>query len=285
MTRRIKRNWIVPVGEKLTERDEIILDYQAKGYIVPSRSLIKTEEQVEGIREAGRITRGVLDLVEGLIKDGVSTEYINKMSHEYTLDHGGIPAPLNYEGFPKRICTSINDVVCHGIPSDEELLFEGDIINVDVTTILNGYYADASRMYVVGETCSEWQRLVDVARECRDIGAEVAKPYTFVGDMAKAITNHAHKNGYTIVRELCGHGVGLAFHEDPEVDHYGKRGRTGMLLVPGMVFTIEPMVNLGGREVFVDEEDGWTICTEDGEPSAQWEHTYYMTENGLEILT
>lgn len=284
MTRKIKINWIVPKGQPLTERDEIILDYQSKGYLVPTRDLIKTEEQIEGIRQAGKVTIGVLDMVANEIKEGVSTEHINKLVHEYTLDHGAIPAPLNYEGFPKSVCTSINDVVCHGIPCDEEILLDGDIINVDVTSILNGYYADASRMYTVGVVHPECKRLVDVAKECRDIGAQVTKPYTFVGDMAKAITKHAHENGYTVVRELCGHGVGNAFHEDPEVDHYGLRGKSGMLLVPGMVFTIEPMINMGKRDVFIDEDDGWTVCTEDGMPSAQWEHTYLLTEHGLEIL-
>lgn len=285
MARKVKKNWVVPAGQPLTEMDEIILDYQSKGYLVPTRSLIKTPEQIEGIRRSGVITRGALDLVAQEIKEGMSTEQINRLVHEYTLDHGGVPAPLNYEGFPKSVCTSVNEVVCHGIPCKEEILLEGDIINVDVTTILDGYYADASRMYVIGNTAPEWQRLVDVAKECRDLGAQVAKPYTFVGDMAKAITQHAHDNGFTIVRELCGHGVGLEFHEEPEVDHYGKRGKSGMLLVPGMVFTIEPMVNMGERYVFVDEDDGWTVVTEDELPSAQWEHTYVMTENGLEILT
>ena len=285
MPKKIKNNWIVPKGQPLTEKDEIILEYQAKGYLVPSRDLIKTEEQVEGIRQAGNVTRGVLDMISNEIKEGISTEYINKLVHEYTLDHGAIPAPLNYEGFPKSVCTSINDVVCHGIPCEEELLFDGDIINIDVTSILNGYYADASRMYIVGQTLPEWKRLVDVAKECRDIAAQTTKPYSFVGDMAKVITNHAHENGYTVVRELCGHGVALKFHEEPEVDHYGKKGKTGMLLVPGMVFTIEPMINLGKRDVFIDADDGWTVCTEDGEPSAQWEHTYHMTDKGLEILT
>ncbi len=284
MTRKIKNNWIVPKGQPLTERDEIILDYQSKGYLVPTRDLIKTEEQIDGIRQAGKVTIGVLDMVANEIKEGVSTEHINKLVHEYTLDHGAIPAPLNYEGFPKSVCTSINDVVCHGIPCDEEILLDGDIINVDVTSILNGYYADASRMYTVGVVHPECKRLVDVAKECRDIGAQITKPYTFVGDMAKAITKHAHENGYTVVRELCGHGVGNAFHEDPEVDHYGLRGKSGMLLVPGMVFTIEPMINMGKRDVFIDEDDGWTVCTEDGMPSAQWEHTYLLTEHGLEIL-
>jgi len=285
MARKIKNNWIVVPGQPITEMDEIILDYQAKGYLVPTRSLIKTPEQIEGIRRSGRITRGALDLVAAEIKDGMSTEVINKLVHEYTLDNGGVPAPLNYEGFPKSCCTSINEVVCHGIPNEEELLFEGDIINVDVTTILDGYYADASRMFIIGETAPEWKRLVDVAKECRDLGAEVAKPYTFVGDMAKAITDYAHKCGYTVVRELCGHGVGLEFHEEPDVDHYARRGKSGMLLVPGMVFTIEPMINMGSRDVYLDEDDGWTICTEDDLPSAQWEHTYVMTEHGLEILT
>jgi methionyl aminopeptidase len=284
MARKVKNNWIVPNGQPLTEQDEIILDYQAKGYLVPSRGLIKTEEQIEGIRQAGKVTIGVLDMVANEIKEGVSTEYINKLVHEYTLDHGAIPAPLNYEGFPKSVCTSLNDVVCHGIPCEEEILLDGDIINVDVTSILNGYYADASRMYTVGAVHPECKRLVDVAKECRDIGAQATRPYTFVGDMAKAITKHAHENGYTVVRELCGHGVGNAFHEDPEVDHYGLRGKSGMLLVPGMVFTIEPMINMGKRDVFIDEDDGWTVCTEDGMPSAQWEHTYLLTEHGLEIL-
>ena len=284
MPRKIKTNWIVPAGQPLTEQDEIILDYQARGYLVPSRQLIKTTEQIEGIRESGKITNGALDLVAAEIKAGITTEDINRLVHEYTLDHGGIPAPLNYEGFPKSVCTSINDVVCHGIPNEEEMLLPGDIINVDVTTIYNGYYADASRMYIVEDTYSEWKRLVKVAKECRDIGAAVTKPYSFVGDMAKVITRHAHDNGCTVVRELCGHGVGLEFHEEPDVDHYGVRGKSGMLLVPGMVFTIEPMINLGGREVFQDEDDGWTICTEDGQPSAQWEHTYLLTDSGLEIL-
>lgn len=284
MPRKIKRNWIVPKGQALTEMDEIILEWQARGYLVPSRDLIKTPEQVAGIRESGKITNGALDLVAHEIKAGMTTEDINRLVHEYTLDHGGIPAPLNYEGFPKSVCTSINDVVCHGIPSEEEMLLPGDIVNVDVTTIYKGCYADASRMYIIEDTYPEWKRLVKVAKECRDLGAAVTKPYTFVGDMAKVITKHAHANGYTVVRELCGHGVGLDFHEAPDVDHYGVRGKSGMLLVPGMVFTIEPMINMGSRDVFQDEDDGWTICTEDGQPSAQWEHTYLLTDKGLEIL-
>ena len=284
MPRKIKNNWIVPKGQPLTEVDEIVLDWQARGYLVPKRELIKTPEQIEGIRRSGKITNGALDLVAREIKAGMTTEDINRLVHEYTLDHGGTPAPLNYEGFPKSVCTSINDVVCHGIPCEEEMLLPGDIVNVDVTTIYKGYYADASRMYIIEDTYPEWKRLVKVAKECRDLGAAATKPYSFVGDMAKVITKHAHQNGCTVVRELCGHGVGLDFHEAPDVDHYGVRGKSGMLLVPGMVFTIEPMINLGGREVFQDEDDGWTICTEDGQPSAQWEHTYLLTPHGLEVL-
>ena len=180
----------------------------------------------------------------------------------------------------------MNEVVCHGIPNEWEVLEDGDIINVDCTTILDGYYADASRMYVVGgKTDARRQKLVDVAWECLKIGQEVcSKPYVYVGDIGNAIQKHAHKNGFRVVRDLAGHGVGLQFHEDPDIDHYGHKG-TGMLLVPGMVFTIEPMINMGTYEVFCDDEDGWTVVTEDEMPSAQWEHTFVMTEHGVEVLT
>ena len=214
----------------------------------------------------------------------MSTEDINSIVHNFTVEHGGMPAPLNYEGFPKSVCTSINEVVCHGIPSEDEILEEGDIINVDCTTILNGYYADASRMFVIGKTDPQRQKLVDVAMECLKIGIEQVKPFCFVGDIGYAIAKHAHKNGFSVVRDLCGHGVGNQFHEEPDIVHYGKKGH-GMLLVPGMVFTIEPMINMGDWRVFVDEEDGWTVVSEDELPSAQWEHTILLTENGPEILT
>ena len=284
LSRKICRNWRVPKGQELTELDKRVLYFQNKGHLVPKRSLIKTPEQIEGIRQSGIVNTGVLDLVASEIKAGMSTAEIDRMVYEYTLDHGALPAPLGYEGFPKSVCTSINEVVCHGIPSEDEILEEGDIINVDVSTILNGYYSDASRMFVIGETTPEKQRLVDVARECLIIGMEAARPFGFVGDIGNAIEHHARKHGYSIVRDLCGHGVGLEFHEDPELEHFGRKG-TGMLLVPGMVFTIEPMVNMGTHEVFVDEDDNWTVVTEDELPSAQWEHTFVMTEQGLEILT
>ena len=278
------RNWHPLKGQPLTEMDKRILWFQNKGKLCPSRELIKTPEQIEGIRRAGKLNTALLDHVTEKIHEGMTTAEIDRIVYDFTTAHGGIPAPLNYEGFPKSVCVSKNDVVCHGIPSEDEVLEVGDIVNVDVTTILDGYFADASRMFIIGKTTAERERLVRVAKECLDIGAEVCKPYTFVGDMGNAIAKHAHKNGFTIVRDLCGHGVGNAFHEDPDVEHYGKKG-SGMLLVPGMVFTIEPMVNAGDWEVVVDEEDGWTVYTEDYSDSAQWEHTFLMTEEGLEVIT
>ena len=284
MRRKIRRNWIVPEGVELTDLDRKILAFQEEGFLVPSRKLIKTPEQIEGIRRSGVVNTGVLDLVAQEIHAGMTTLEIDEMVYDYTVSHGAIPAPLNYEGCPKSVCTSINEVVCHGIPNEFDVLEEGDIINVDVSTILDGYYSDASRMFVIGQTTPEKQKLVDVARECLEIGMKAARPFGFVGDIGNAIEKHARKNGFSIVRDLCGHGVGLEFHEEPDVEHFGRKG-TGMLLVPGMVFTIEPMVNMGDWRVFVDEEDGWTVVTEDELPSAQWEHTFLMTENGLEILT
>ena len=283
MFRRRINNWHPIKGQPLTELDKRILNLQNRGHLVPSRKLIKTPEQIEGIRRSGVINTGVLDLVAQEIKEGMSTAQIDKLVYDYTTDHGAIPAPLNYEGFPKSVCTSINEVVCHGIPSEKEILRDGDIINVDVSTILDGYYSDASRMFMIGNVSPEKRRLVEVTKECLQIGMEAAKPFGWVGDIGHAIQKHAQKNGYGVVRDLCGHGVGLAFHEEPEVAHFGQKG-TGMLLVPGMVFTIEPMINMGTWRVFIDEEDGWTVVTEDELPSAQWEHTFLMTETGLEIL-
>ena len=284
LSRRKCHNWKPLKGQSLTELDKKILYMQDHGHLVPTRELIKTPEQIEGIRRSGVVNTGVLDLVAQEIKEGMSTAAIDKLVYEYTMDHGAIPAPLNYEGFPKSVCTSINEVVCHGIPSEQEILRDGDIINVDVSTILDGYYSDASRMFMIGNVSPEKRRLVEVTKECLAIGREAAKPFGFVGDIGHAIQKHAEKNGYSVVRDLCGHGVGLAFHEEPEVCHFGRKG-TGMLLVPGMVFTIEPMINMGTWQVFIDEEDGWTVVTEDELPSAQWEHTFVMTETGLEVLT
>lgn len=285
--KKIKQRWFVPAGLEPTEMDQKIMEWQEKGKIVPTRDLIKTHEQIERIRQAGVLNTAVLDLVAEKIHEGMSTLEIDQLVYDFTTKHGGVPAPLHYEGFPNSCCTSINDVVCHGIPSADDILIEGDIINVDCTTILNGYYADASRMFVIGKTTPERQRLVDVAWDCLKAGEKVCQqPYVFVGDIGNAVAKLAHANGYTVVRDLCGHGVGVEFHEEPDVVHYGRKG-TGMLLVPGMTFTIEPMINEGDWEVCGDAEDPteWIVLTEDGTDSAQWEHTYLMTENGVEILT
>jgi len=276
--------WHPLPGRPLSELDRKILEFERRGRQVPSRNLIKTPEQIEGIRRSGTINTGVLDLIGREIRPGISTAEIDRMAYDYTVAHGAVPAPLHYEGFPKSICTSINEVVCHGIPDEREILHDGDIINVDVSTILDGYYSDASRMFLIGNVSPEKKRLVEVTRQCLEIGIEAARPFGFIGDIGHAIQHHAEKNGYSVVRELCGHGVGLAFHEEPDVEHFGRRG-TGMLIVPGMVFTIEPMINMGCRDIFIDEENGWTVLTDDGLPSAQWEHTLVMTESGPEILT
>jgi len=282
--KRIKNNWHLIAGEPLTELDKKVLYHQSRGNLVPKRKLIKTPEQIEGIRKSGIINTGVLDLVAEKIHVGMSTAEIDKLVYDYTIAHGAIPADLNYEGYPKSVCTSINDVVCHGIPSEEEILKDGDIVNVDVSTIYNGYFSDASRMFMIGEVKPEVKKLVQVTKECLEIGVEKAKPWGFLGDIGAAIQRHAEKNGYSVVRDFCGHGIGLKFHEEPDVEHYGKKGK-GMLLVPGMVFTIEPMVNMGTYDIFIDEADEWTVCTEDGLPSAQWEHTLVITDSGAEILT
>ena len=269
------------------EFDEKLKSLKERGFEVPSHKIIKTKKQIEKIKESAKINNAVLDLVAKNIRSGMTTEEIDKLVHDFTISQGAIPAPLGYHDFPKSVCTSINNVVSHGIQEENEILEEGDIINVDCTTIVDGYYADASRMFVIGKTEPSWQRLVDVAWECLKVGEQVCgTPYVFVGDMGNAIAKHAHKNHCTIVRDLCGHGIGLEFHEKPDVEHYGHKG-TGMLLVPGMTFTIEPMVNMGHWEVCMDDEDetGWVVLTDDGLPSAQWEHTYLMTENGVEIIS
>lgn len=281
-----KRLWHCLSGQEPTELDKKVMYWEQKGKLVPTRDLIKTPEQIEGIRRSGVVNTGCLDEVARQIHVGMNTQEIDDICMQYCKDHNAIPACLGYEGFPKSVCTSINEVVCHGIPKEEDVLEEGDIVNVDMTTIVDGYYADASRMFVIGKTTPEKERLVRVARECLEVGMEAAKPYCFVGDIGHAVQRHAEKNGYSVVRDLCGHGVGLKFHEEPEVVHYGHRGQ-GMLIVPGMVFTIEPMINMGTYEVFIDADDPyeWEVITGDELPSAQWEHTFVMTENGVEILT
>lgn len=265
-------------------QDEKIHHYELQGHIVPGRHILKTKEQIQGIKESSVINMAVLDAVEKMIGPGVSTQEIDDVVEKVTRQMGGIPAPLHYEGFPKSVCTSINQVVCHGIPSSDIILKDGDIINVDVSTIYKGYFSDSSRMYCIGEVSQEKKKLVQVTRECVEKGLAMVKPWNFLGDMAQAVNDHAKANGYSVVVEIGGHGVGLEFHEEPFVSYVTKAG-TEMLMVPGMVFTIEPMVNMGTSEIYIDDKDGWTVYTEDGKPSAQWEITVAVTETGYEVLT
>ncbi len=266
------------------EVEKRIQQYRKQGMKLPFRKALRTPEQLEGIRASARINTAVLDYVAENIREGMSTDEIDRMVFNFTTAHDAIPAPLNYEGFPKSVCVSINEVVCHGIPSKTEFLRSGDIVNVDVSTIYKGYYSDASRMFMIGEVSPEKKRLVQVTKECLEIGIAAAQPWARLGDIGAAIQEHAEKNGYSVVRDLAGHGVGIEFHEEPDVEHFGRRG-TGMMIVPGMTFTIEPMINMGGYEVYVDEADDWTVITDDGKPSAQWEHMILITETGNEILT
>ena len=251
---------------------------------MPNRKLLRTQEQLNGIRESAKINTALLDYISENIREGMTTAEIDHMVYAFTTDHDAIPAPFLFEGYPKSVCVSINDVVCHGIPSTQEVLKSGDIVNVDVSTIYKGYFSDASRMFLIGEVSEEMKRLVQVTRECRDLGVQAAQPWARLGDIGAVIQQHAEENGYSVVRDLCGHGCGVRFHEEPNVNHFGKAG-TGMVLVPGMTFTIEPMINMGTYHVFIDEDDGWTVCTDDGKPSAQWESQILITETGNEILT
>ena len=263
--------------------DEKILRFKDAGHIVPTHKIIKTKEQIDGIRESGKINVAVLDEVAARIKVGMSTQEIDDIVSQTTKKYGAIAAPLNYEGFPKSVCTSINSQVCHGIPSEEDILEEGDIVNVDVSTIYKGYFSDSSRMFCMGNVHPEWQNLVNVTKESIQVGLNEVKPWNFLGDMGEAIHNFVKAHGYTVVRDIGGHGVGLEFHEDPFVSYVTKKG-TEMLMVPGMVFTIEPMVNMGTDEIFVDEANDWTVYTDDNMPSAQWEVTVAVTEDGYELL-
>ncbi len=273
------------MNSELEEIKKKLEELKAQHILVPKMSMIKTKEQIDGIREAGLINTGILDTVSLQIHAGMSTEEINTIVHNYTISHNAIPAPLNYEGFPKSVCTSINDVVCHGIPSKKEILKEGDIINVDVTTIYKGYYADASRMFIIGKAKPIAEKLVRVTKEMLDECVKSIIPWkSHLGDIGEICTRIARRNGFSVVENIGGHGVGLDFHEDPYVSHVAK-AHTGVLLVPGMVFTIEPMVNEGRSGVYQDLFDGWTVRTIDHKLSAQWEYTIAVKEDGIEILT
>ncbi len=244
---------------------------------------IKTPEEIEKMRVAGQLAAEQLRMIAPYIKPGVTTNELNDICHDYTINvQQAIPAPLNYHGFPKSICTSVNQQVCHGIPSDKKLK-KGDIVNVDVTVIKDGYHGDTSKMFFVGEPSIMARRICRVAHECLVIGIEMVRPGIHLGDIGAAIQKHAEANNCSIVREYCGHGIGKQFHEEPQVLHYGVPG-TGIILEPGMTFTIEPMVNTGKRQVKV-LPDGWTVVTKDRSLSAQYEHTLLVTDDGVEVLT
>lgn len=264
--------------------DERLLALASEGHITPPREIIKTAEQIEGIRKSAKLNTAVLDHVAKHICEGMSTAQIDKLVYEYTTSHGGIPAPLGYEGFPKSVCTSLNNEVCHGIPDEDIILKDGDIINVDVSTILDGYFSDASRMFTVGKTSARAERLIRVTKECVELGLTEAKPWNHLGDIAYAINSHAQANGYSVVEDIGGHGIGLEFHEEPFVSYVTPKG-SEMVLVPGMIFTIEPMINEGSPDFFIDEENGWTVYTEDDGLSAQIEYMVLITEDGAEILS
>ncbi len=264
--------------------DEHLKQKQQQGYVLPKHKMIKNEEQIQGIREAAVVNNGLLDYIEENIHAGMTTEDIDILTRKFLAEHDATSADLNYQGYPKSICTSVNDEVCHGIPSTDVVLKEGDIINVDATSCYKGYYADASRMFMIGEVSDEAKKLVEVTRECLYKGIEAIKPFeSTLNDIGRAIQNHAESHGYSVVREFCGHGVGLSMHEDPYVLHYDPGYKTE-LLVPGMVITIEPMINQGKRDIHIGDNE-WTAYTDDGKLSAQWEHTLLVTETGVEIIS
>lgn len=263
--------------------DEKIEEFEGAGHIVPSHEILKNAEQIEKIKESAKINIAVLDYVAEHIKAGISTAEIDKWVYDITTKMGGVPAPLNFEGFPKSVCTSINNEVCHGIPSEDVIIKDGDIINVDVSTNLNGYFSDSSRMFCIGNVSEENRKLVEETKNAVYEGLKQVKPWGFLGDMGQAVNDYVKSKGYSVVREVGGHGIGLEFHEDPWVSYISKKG-TEMLMVPGMIFTIEPMVNAGKPDIFVDEDNGWTIYTEDNSMSAQWEIQVLVTQDGYEII-
>ena len=246
---------------------------------------IKTAQEIAKMRVAGQLAAQVLEMIEPHVEVGVTTGELDKICHDYiTQVQDAIPAPLHYNGFPKSICTSVNEVICHGIPSDNKRLKNGDIINIDVTVIKDEYHGDTSIMVTVGDVAPHAQRLIQVTQECLYKAIEIVKPGTTLGDIGQIIQQHAEKNYYSVVREYCGHGIGKIFHEDPQILHYGRKG-TGLVLEPGMTFTIEPMINAGRRQTKLNQKDGWTVTTKDGRLSAQWEHTMAVTEDGVEVFT
>lgn len=246
--------------------------------------ILKTPQQIEGIRESCRLAAKTLDFAEQFVKAGVSTGYIDNKIEEFIYSHDAVPAPKGYNGFPKASCISPNEVVCHGIPSESIVLNDGDIINIDITTILKGYYGDTSRMFAVGQITPDAQKLIEVTRHCLDLGIMQVMPDNYFGNIGFVISRYAKAHGFSVVYEFCGHGVGLDFHEEPQVDHTSRRNK-GPAMKPGMIFTIEPMINQGKASTRIDRNDGWTARTIDNKLSAQFEHTVLVTETGYEVLT
>lgn len=265
--------------------DEKLAFFKTLGHKLPTHAMIKNEEQIKGIKEAAIVNNGLLDYIEAHIKAGMTTQDIDDLAVEFLVAHNATSADLNYQGYPKSICTSVNDVVCHGIPSSKVTLKNGDIVNVDATTCYNGYYADASRMYMIGEVSDNAKRLVEATKKCLEIGISAVKPWaSTIADIGEAIEKYAHEQGYSVVEEFTGHGVGLKMHENPYVFHYKPNEKTE-LIVPGMVFTIEPMINEGKKGIYIDSDNGWEVRTKDHKLSAQVEHTILVTETGVEILS
>jgi len=288
--KKIRRNDPCPCGSGLKYKKcclnkEVVTsgpEYLKKTYLKKYGIRLKDKNEIDGIRESGRLVVQTLDLVEKMIEPGITTNEINTVVHQFAMEHDAVPAPLNYRGFPKSVCTSINDVICHGIPEDR-VLKDGDIINVDVTHIYKGFFADANKTYFVGAPGDDAKKIVDVAANCLKSAMGMLAPSRTIGDIGWAIQQYAERRGCSVVREFVGHGVGNEFHEPPQVPHYGKK-RTGTVLVPGMVFTVEPMINLGRAGLYV-EKDGWTAVTADHSLSAQFEQTFVITDDGFESLT
>ena len=266
------------------QTDERLQELYDKGYEVPTRDILKGPADIEAIKASAAINVGVLDMVTERIAPGVSTEEIDQWIYDYTIEHGGTPADLGYGGFPKSVCTSINDVICHGIPCKEDVLKEGDIVNIDCSTILDGYYSDSSRMFCIGEVSPERRRLVEETKKAVEAGLAAIKPWGLLGDVGAAVHEYAKSQGYSVVREYGGHGCGFEFHEDPFVSFVSEPGE-GMVLVPGMTFTIEPMVNAGAPDIDSSDPNGWTVRTADGSDTAQWEVQVLITETGYELLS
>lgn len=264
--------------------DERLQELYNDGHEVLERRLLKTPEDIAGIKYSAEVNIGVLDYVGERICAGITTQQVDEWVHDYTVEHDAIPAPLDYEGFPKSVCTSVNSVVCHGIPSESEVLHDGDIINVDCSTIRNGYFSDSSRMFCIGEVSDERRRLVDVTHEAVQRGLAAVKPWGYLGDIAHAVQTYAEEQGFSVVREFGGHGIGNDFHEDPFVGFVGEPG-TGVVLAPGMCFTIEPMINAGKPGIDMNDPNGWTVRTKDGSDSAQWEVQLVITDTGYELLS